>query len=102
MMGRLLSLPTLLGIGAVAVAVAYGSGYLHGGSNARAKAQVAALSQAVTVLRERNEVEDEISNSDRVALCTSMGLSDADRDECVRRLAEADAKSDDGGDNHTD
>lgn len=52
-------------------------------------AATAALTKSVTLLRERNVVNDQVSTSDAASLCTDFGLSDADATECVRRLAEA-------------
>lgn len=100
MMGWLLSLPGKLAMATLALALAYGAGHLSGAANARAKAKAEALQAAVKVLRERNEVDDQISSVDRGALCAAMGLSDGDREECVRRLAQIDAATGNGGNDH--
>ncbi|TWB20026.1 hypothetical protein FBZ99_101817 [Rhizobium sp. ERR 1071] len=51
-------------------------------------AATAALTKSVTLLRERNVVNDQVSTSDAASLCADFGLSDADAAECVRRMAE--------------
>lgn len=51
-------------------------------------AATAALAKSVTLLRERNVVNDQVSTSDAASLCADFGLSDADAAECVRRMAE--------------
>ena len=60
-------------------------------------AATAALSKSVTLLRERNVVNDQVSTADAASLCADFGLSDSDAAECVRRLAEAPAKPDNVG-----
>ncbi|MEZ2220780.1 hypothetical protein [Rhizobium sp. RCC_161_2] len=60
-------------------------------------AATAALSKSVTLLRERNVVNEQVSTADAAALCADFGLSDDDTAECVRRLAEAPAKPSDVG-----
>jgi hypothetical protein len=81
-----------LKIGGVAVLgalTAAGPVYLYGKSVGRQQAAVAALETSVEILRERNEIDDKISAADAAALCGDFGLSDADKDECMRRLREA-------------
>lgn len=80
-------------LGAAGLTVALFSGaFLYGKSVGRQGAAVEALERSVEVLRERNEINDQVSSSDASDLCGSMGLSQQDRLECVRRLVEADAK----------
>lgn len=80
-------------LGAAVVAVAVFSGaFLYGKSLGRQGAAVDALERSVEVLRERSEINDQVSSSDAADLCGSMGLSEQDRLECVRRLVEADAE----------
>lgn len=55
-------------------------------------AATAALSKSVTLLRERNVVNDQVSTADAASLCADLGLSDADAAECVRRLAETNSQ----------
>ena len=90
-----------LGAAVVAVGVVSGA-FLYGKSVGRQETAVAALERSVEVLRERNQTDDEVSASDAADLCGSMGLSEQDRLECVRRLVEADAKPRDVGDNPQD
>lgn len=87
-----------LGAGAaLGAAVAAGPVYFKGRNDGKASAAVAALETTVKTLRKRGEIDAEIDIADRRALCAAMGLPDADRDECVRRLEEADAGTGDGG-----
>lgn len=65
---------------------------LVGRHEGRQQAATAALAQSVELLRKRNSVNDEVSASDASVLCASMGLSDNDQAECVRRVLEADTK----------
>lgn len=51
-------------------------------------AATAALSKSVTLLRDRNVTNDQVSSADAASLCADFGLSDSDTAECVRRLAE--------------
>lgn len=80
-------------VGAAMVAViVVGGAYTYGKAVGRQGAAVEALERSVEVLRERNQTDDEVSASDAVDLCGSMGLPEQDRLECVRRLVEADAQ----------
>ena len=60
-------------------------------------AVTAALSKSVTLLRERNVVNDQVSTADASSLCADFGLSDDDQAECVRRLQPTNAKPDNVG-----
>ncbi|MCJ8519035.1 hypothetical protein ABID21_001943 [Pseudorhizobium tarimense] len=90
-----------LGAAVVAVAIVSGS-FLYGKNVGRQGAAVDALERSVEVLRERNEINDEVSASDAAALCGDYGLSDDDERECVRRLGEASAEPGDVGDDPED
>lgn len=96
-MSFLLSLPGKLMMAALVLVMAYGAGRYHGSSIAKAEMAAKALGVAVDTLRTRNKVDAEINNLDRAALCAAIGLSDADYDECVRRLEEADAEASNRG-----
>jgi hypothetical protein len=63
-----------------------------GQSEGKQMAATAALTKSVTLLRERNVVNDQVSTSDAAALCADFGLSDDDKAECVRRLQPINAK----------
>ena len=63
-----------------------------GQSEGKQMAAAASLVKSVEVLRERNTINEEVTASDAGALCASMGLSDDEAAECVRRLGEADAQ----------
>jgi hypothetical protein len=86
-------------LGAAVVAVAVFSGaFLYGKSVGRQGAAVEALERSVEVLRERNEINDQVSASDAADLCGDYGLSDDDERECVRRIREASAEPGNVGD----
>jgi len=55
-------------------------------------AATAALSKSVTLLRDRNVTNDQVSSADAASLCADFGLSDSDAAECVRRLQSPNAK----------
>jgi hypothetical protein len=93
----LFSLPGKIAMAALVLFMAYAGGRYQGSSIAKAEMAAKALSATVKTLRERNKVDDEINAIDRAALCAAIGLSDADYDECVRRLEEADAEASNGG-----
>lgn len=76
----------------VVVALVVGGAYTYGKAVGRQGAAVEALQRSIEVLRERNQTDDEVYASDAADLCGSMGLSEQDRVECVRRLVEADAE----------
>jgi len=82
---------------ALGAMLAFYPAILIGRSEGRQQAAAAALSKSVEILRERNAVNDEVSSSDASALCASMGLSDDDQAECVRRVLQADAQPGDVG-----
>lgn len=65
-------------------------------------AATAALTKSVTLLRERNVVNDQVSTSDAASLCADFGLSDADAAECVRRMAETNAQPENIGNDPAD
>lgn len=82
-----------IGAGALLGAlVASGPLYLYGNHQGRQQAAVAALEASVTVLRQRNKIDEEISAADAARLCTDFGLPDDEAAECVRRLATPDAE----------
>jgi hypothetical protein len=60
--------------------------FLYGKHEGRQAAAVEALEQSVTVLRQRNKIDEAISSADAARLCTDFGLSDDETAECVRRL----------------
>lgn len=72
---------------------------LIGRHEGRQQAATQALSNSVNILRKRNEINDQVSTADASALCASMGLSDDDQAECVRRVLTPDAEPGDIGHN---
>lgn len=85
---------------ALGAALAIGPAYLYGHSRGEASARTTALEKTVEILQERELTNAQISASDAATLCTHFGLQDSDRDECVRRLAEADTHAGNGGARH--
>lgn len=77
----------LLGAG-----LAFGPVYFYGKYTGRQQAAVAALETSVKVLKQRGEIDGQVSLADATALCSDYGLSDLDKAECVRRVREASAK----------
>lgn len=84
---------------ALGAALAIYPAILVGRSEGRRQAATAALSKSVEVLRKRNDINDEVSTADASALCVSMGLSDDDQAECVRRVLTPDTEPADIGNN---
>lgn len=82
-----------IGVGALlGAALLMPVGYHLGKRAERNEAAVAALERTITVIREREQTDVEVSASDAADLCGSMGLPDEDRLECVRRVGEAAAQ----------
>jgi hypothetical protein len=76
-------------LAAAAGAAAIWGVFLYGKHEGRQAAAVEALEQSVTVLRQRNKIDEAISSADAARLCTDFGLSDDETAECVRRLGAA-------------
>jgi hypothetical protein len=96
-MSFLFSLPGKILMAAMVLALAYGAGRYQGSSIAKAEMAAKALGAAVETLRARNKVDEQISHFDHAAMCAALGLSDADYDECLRRLEEASTQPANGG-----
>lgn len=89
-----IKLPGAALAGALAAAMPAATwGYFKG----QAAANVAALTTSVKVLRDRGEIDAQVSASAAADLCGAFGLQDGDRDECVRRLADPAANAGNGG-----
>lgn len=71
--------------------------YLKGEHAATAAAKTAALEKTVEILQERELTNAEISHADAADLCAHLGLQDGERDECVRRVADASHEAGNGG-----
>jgi hypothetical protein len=82
-------LPAAAALGAL---VAFGPVYLYGKHEGRQAAAVEAMAASVKALQSRNKIDDQISASDAARLCDDLGLHDDDKAECMRRVAEANAK----------
>lgn len=82
----IIKLPAAMALGA---ALSFYPVKWYGQSEGLQMAATAALTASVQVLRERNVINDEVSSSDATALCGSLGLSEPDAAECVRRMGEA-------------
>lgn len=79
-------------IGLVCASLGLWGAYTLGKSEGRQQAAVDALERSAEVLRERKDVDEDVSASDAAALCSDFGLSDADERECMRRLGPAHAQ----------
>lgn len=67
--------------------------YLYGKAEGRRQVAIEALEVTVEVLTKRREINNEINSADATDLCSYLGLSDSDVEECVRRLREVNTKS---------
>lgn len=67
--------------------------YLYGKAEGRRQVAIEALEVTVEVLTKRREINNEINSADASDLCSYLGLSDSDIEECVRRLREVNTKS---------
>jgi hypothetical protein len=68
------------------VLVAAGPFYAAGHIAGKRDGTIPTLERSITVLRERGEIDAEMSSSTAGSLCAHYRLSDADARECVRRL----------------
>ncbi|MDK4703912.1 hypothetical protein PH562_16800 [Rhizobium sp. CNPSo 4062] len=91
MLGLLDYLKIGAGIAVGAALVFYPARWIGQGEG-KQMAATAAITKSVRLLRERNVVNDQVSTSDAAYLCADFGLSDGDAAECVRRMAETNAK----------
>ena len=89
--------PTTIGIGFLAISAVVLGAEWHGRSVAAANAKIEAAVETSRILKKRGVLDDEVPTRDAAALCRSYGLSDDQISECMRRVAEADTESGDGG-----
>jgi len=94
-----IKLPIAVALGA---AIAFYPAKWIGAAGERQVVATEALKTSVTVLRERNAINEEVTASDAGALCAALGLSDDETTECLRRVGEASAEPVNGGDNPQD
>lgn len=94
-----IKLPIAMALGA---ALAFYPAKWIGASAERQVVATEALKTSVTVLRERNAINDQVTASDAGALCAALGLSDDETTECMRRVAEAPAEPVNGGNDSQD
>lgn len=79
-------------VGAVCIALGTVAGTWHGKSLGMAEAAAEAAANTVRVLQERGKIDEKVSAADAAALCADFGMSDDDKDECVRRLQQVNPK----------
>lgn len=79
-------------VGAVCIALGTVAGTWHGKSLGKAEDAAEAAANTVRVLQERGKIDEKVSASDAAALCGDFGLSDDDKNECVRRIQQANTK----------
>lgn len=84
-------------VGLAGACLLAGGSYLAGKHEGRQAAAVDAMAASVKALQSRNKIDDQITASDAARLCDDLGLHDNDKAECMRRVAEADAKPRDFG-----
>ena len=66
--------------------------YLYASSVTRQVVAVETLQKTVSILKDRNEINDEVTSSSADSLCGSFGLSIEDERICVRRLQPVNTK----------
>lgn len=82
---------------AVGAALMVAPAYLKGKAAGRDEAAVAALETSVKILREKGDIDAEVSSSSAADLCGSYGLPNDEERECVRRVQSAAAEARDDG-----
>lgn len=82
-----------IGAGAILGAALFAApAYLYGVRAGKTAAATAALEKTVELIQSRERTNAEISSADAASLCAHFELPDAERLECVRRVAEASAQ----------
>jgi len=66
--------------------------YLYSESITRKVVAVETLQKTIKIINDRSIINDQITSDDASSLCSSLGLSDADSIECLRRVQQTDAK----------
>ncbi|MBK3745861.1 hypothetical protein G3A39_42660 [Paraburkholderia aspalathi] len=66
--------------------------YLTGKQDGRQRASITVLETSVKTLREKGQINAQVSISDAADLCSDYGLPVDEQTECVRRVREASAK----------
>lgn len=79
-------------VGAVCIAVGTVAGTWHGKSLGRAEAAAEAAANTVRILQQRGKIDEKVTSSDASALCADFGLSDDDKNECLRRVLQTNPK----------
>ncbi|WP_437408634.1 hypothetical protein [Sinorhizobium meliloti] len=86
-------MPKLLAALAVGISVAGPVAYFQGKAHQRQAMAVEALESSVKILREKGEIDAQVSSADAADLCVSYGLPVDEERECVRRLQAAAAEA---------
>lgn len=79
-------------VGAVCIALGTVAGTWHGKSLGRADAAAEAAANTVRILQQRGKIDEKVSVADAAALCGDFGLSNDDKNECLRRVLQAQPK----------
>ncbi|MDX0498954.1 hypothetical protein GOL97_19180 [Sinorhizobium medicae] len=96
-MFSLVDMPKLLAALALGISVAGPVAYFQGKAHQRQAMAVEALESSVKILREKGEIDAQVSSADAADLCGSYGLPIDEERECVRRLQAAAAEARDDG-----
>jgi len=92
----------MIGVGVICAFLFGTGGYFYGKREGKLQAATQALERSVTVLRDRNKIDENVTASDSSALCADFFVPDsADYSECMRRLEETNTKPVNGSDNHS-
>ncbi|RVE85988.1 hypothetical protein CN235_29375 [Sinorhizobium meliloti] len=92
-MFSLVELPKLLAALALGMNVAGPVAYFQGKAHQRQAMAVEALESSVKILREKGEIDAQVSSADAADLCGSYGLPVDEERECLRRLQAAAAEA---------
>lgn len=83
----------IIGLGlACAVGLIVLGAFAYGKRAGEQEAKVDAAVTTIENLVERGKIDGEVNSVDTALLCNDLGLPDGERDECLRRVAEANAK----------
>lgn len=96
-MFSLVELPKLLAALPLGMTVAGPVAYFQGKAQQRQAMAVEALESSVKILREKGEIDAQVSTADAADLCGSYGLPIDEGRECVRRLQATAAEARDDG-----
>ncbi|WP_237221929.1 hypothetical protein [Sinorhizobium meliloti] len=93
----LVELPKFVAAIALGMSVAGPIAYFQGKAHQRQAMAVEALESSVKILREKGDIDVEVSSSSASDLCGSYGLQNDEERECMRRVRSASSETRDDG-----